>query len=113
VTDYRNLYHGTGNATWVQNRQYDAAGRQTSLQLWIGNGYQGTGVYTTEGRAYNQNGQMTDLSWAGAPAYLPSLNFPASAVQYVFPANGSGQAANNGQITQMKDTLSGETISYA
>ena len=50
----------------------------------------------TENRAYNVMGQMSSLSWTGV-----------GTLGYVYPSTG-----NNGQIQQMTDSISGETVSY-
>lgn len=54
--------------------------------------------------AYNANGQMVSQSWISPPSLGPS-----GGLTYTYP--GAGQ--NNGQITQISDTLSGETIAYS
>jgi YD repeat-containing protein len=75
---------------WVQNVAYDYAGRLQSMQV----------LNTTESHSYNTSGQLTSLNW--------SVNGgPATGLQYTYSAT-----QNNGQITQMTDTLSGETIVY-
>jgi hypothetical protein len=58
----------TANTNWAQNAQYDVAGRQTSLQFWVGLTASNAAVFTTETRGYNQNGQMTDQNWTSASA---------------------------------------------
>jgi RHS repeat-associated protein len=54
---------------------------------------------------WNVNGQMTSQSWS--PSYGTFFSIPAGGLQYVYSAT-----QNNGQITQVVDTISGETISY-
>ena len=81
---------------WTQNGTYDLAGRLTSLQLYKYL-YAGSPVYTTETRSYNANRQLSTLGWSGSG----TLTYNYSS------------AANNGQITQMVDTISGETVSYS
>jgi len=81
---------------WTQNGQYDLAGRLTSLDLYKYL-YGGLPAYTTESRSYNVNGQLATLGWSGTGGL--TYNYSSS--------------ANNGQITQIVDTVSGETVSYA
>ncbi|HWF12060.1 MAG TPA: RHS repeat-associated core domain-containing protein [Bryobacteraceae bacterium] len=88
-------YHGWH---WMQNVQYDYAGRATSIQFLAG-----AGVYTTESRAYNFSGQLNSLGWSTASGYGPT-----GGIQYSYSAT-----QNNGQITGVSDTVSGETINYA
>ncbi len=94
---------------WVQNVQYDYAGRMTSMQAVVGSDYNSGSYVTswaTRTMAYNVNGQLASLSWSTNPdAYGRSS--PAVGIQYNYSAT-----QNNGQITQAVDTLSGETISY-
>jgi RHS repeat-associated protein len=93
-----NSYTGTGNV-WVQNGQYDPAGHVTSLGLL--NNAPGTApAYTTQTMAYNANGQVTSMNWA--------TGWGSSGLVYAYSAT-----QNNGQITQMTDNISGETVSYS
>jgi len=87
---------------WVQNAQYDLAGRMNSMQYAAVAG----GAYTLETMTYNVNGQLASLNWGAAPG---SSGYPglAGGIQYSYSAT-----QNNGQITQAVDTLSGETIGY-
>jgi RHS repeat-associated protein len=93
----------TGNETpsaltWVQNVQYDFAGRRSSMQYLVSPTSSG---YTTEAKGYNTNGQLASMTWSGGSSPVTgSLQYSYSATQ------------NNGQITQMVDTVSGETIVY-
>jgi hypothetical protein len=80
--------------TWANSVQYDVAGRMTSLQ------YPGSAGSVTEAMSYNANGQLMSKSWSGG-GLSGGLSYSYSATQ------------NNGQITQMVDTISGETITYA
>ena len=97
------------NANWVQNVQYDVAGRMTSMQYlksitdsgynaWTGGEPGISFAYNTETRSYNANGQLASLGWSGGLS---------GTLQYGYSAS-----QNNGQITQVKDTVSGETIAY-
>ena len=89
------------NTQWVQNAAFDAAGRQTSLQLYVG---AASPQYTTESRSYNANGQVTDLTWTASSLSGFSVT---GGLHYTYPGS------NNGQISQMADSVSGETVSYA
>ena len=81
---------------WVQNVQYDLAGRLTSMQ------YQnGTSTYVTKAMAYNTNGQLSTLSLSGG------VGVPNGTIQYQYSTT-----QNNGQVTQVVDGISGETITY-
>ena len=90
----------SGGTPRVQNVLYDAAGRQTSMDLWDGISYWGD--YWTKTASYNVNGQLTSLS----RLYTTSPSIQPWNIQYTYSAT-----ANNGQITQMTD-ISGETVSY-
>jgi len=87
---------------WVQNAQYDVAGRMNSMQYAAVPG----GAYTLETMTYNVNGQLASLNWGVAPG-SSGYTGPAGGIQYSYSAT-----QNNGQITQAVDTLSGETIGY-
>jgi RHS repeat-associated protein len=88
--------------TWVQNVQYDLAGRLNSMQYLTTLSDNGNGVvtdtYTTQTKSYNTNGQLASLSYSGGVTGSIAYNYSAT--------------QNNGQITQAVDTISGETISY-
>jgi YD repeat-containing protein len=89
----------------VQNGQYDLAGRMSSLQTFKGDNFNGPSPeYTTQTMTWNVNGQMTAQNWSGPNSSPNTIN---DGIQYVFSGT-----QNNGQITQIVDTLSGETISY-
>ena len=77
----------------VSNVQYDYASRMAGLS------YVSNGSSSTKAWSYNVNGQTASLNWSG--------NIVNGGIQYVYSAT-----QNNGQITQVVDTLSGETISY-
>ena len=77
----------------VSNVQYDYASRMSGLS------YVSNGSSSTEAWTYNVNGQLASLNWSGS--------IVNGGIQYVYSAT-----QNNGQITQVVDTLSGETISY-
>jgi RHS repeat-associated protein len=81
--------------TWAQNAQYDFAGRLNSLQYLAGSGY------TTETKGFNANGQLTSLAWSGSGTPV------TGSLQYSYPAT-----QNNGQVTQVVDSVSGETVVY-
>ena len=56
--------------------------------------------------AYNANGQLTSMGWA--TNYYGYLAFGTpTGLTYTYSST-----LNNGQITQMADALSGETVSY-
>jgi YD repeat-containing protein len=92
--------------------QYDLAGRMTGLTRY--HSAAGLGICSfpsdnllSEGMSYNVNGQLVTkafsvydtFSWCGtAFSGSPSYSFSPS--------------ANNGQITQVSDTMSGETVVY-
>ena len=83
----------------VQNVQYDVANRMTALSFAVNtttsNGVT-TPVMQAESRGYDANGQLTSIGWAGIGSL--SSSFPA--------------AGNDGRITQMADSVSGETVTY-
>ena len=88
------LNDSVGGVAWAYGAQYDPAGRMTSVQYpsW-------TGPTATETMSYNVNGQLTSRSWGGG--------LTTGGVTYYYSGT-----QNNGQITQMVDSLSGETVSY-
>ncbi len=109
----------TGNESIVQNVSYDFAGRMTGMQYKTGQtsgstyayldpdncggwGYytQYTDSYTSKAMAYNATGQMTSLGWSGGSGVLGTIAYTYSATQ------------NNGQVTGVTDSISGETIVY-
>jgi RHS repeat-associated protein len=94
---------GGNTANWVEGAQYDSVGRLTQLQ-YIAGASGGTPSYTTETTGYNSNGQMISQGWS-----TPSSLGPNGGLQYTYPAAG----VNNGQITQISDAISGETVTYA
>ena len=108
--------YGTIN-NQVQNGQYDFAGRLTSLQYQYVSGDYSTScdsgseidlsyTYQTESRTYNAGtGSLTSIAWG--PVSAIGYSFGGGSLQYVYPA-----AQNNGQIAQMVDSLSGETVTY-
>lgn len=89
-------------ATWVQNVQYDEAGRMTSMQYPEFSS--STLNYVTETHTFNVMGQMTQLTWTQGSS---NPSYPSGSIQYTYSAT-----QNNGQITQAVDSVSGETISY-
>jgi YD repeat-containing protein len=91
--------------TWVQNVQYDLAGRMASMQYQTDTPtyYQDSGpVYATKAMSYNVNGQLSSLSLSGG-----IYGSPAGTIQYNYSTT-----QNNGQITGVVDGVSGETITY-
>jgi RHS repeat-associated protein len=102
-------FSGTG-VTWVQNGQYDAAERMTGMQLFVGssmasNPSSWSSMYQ-QTMGYNANGQLTSLHWE---TYLqPWAGHYSRDLQYSYSGT-----QNNGQIAQMTDGISGETVSYA
>ena len=93
------------NTVWAKNAQYDFAGRMTSLQTFSGLQYGGTWLpsYDTETSTWNVNGQLASRGWISS-IYSASAS---GTVQYTYSAT-----QNNGQITQVSDSLSGETVTY-
>ena len=81
------------SVTWVQNVAYDYAGRLQNIQF----------LSTTKTLAYNTSGQLASLNWSTTGGYSGMTG----GLQYSYSAT-----QNNGQITQVTDTLSGETIVY-
>ena len=86
--------------TRAQSAAYDLAGRLTSFQYHTFIDTGSTAHYTTESLTYNVNGQMDSMGWTGLGSGTRGLAYSYSST------------ANNGQITQVSDTLSGETIVY-
>lgn len=74
----------------------------TYFNSYFGSPYQD---WAQESMSYNVNGQLASLGWI--PSYFGTFSGASTGVQY----NYSG-TQNNGQITSVSDTLSGETISY-
>ena len=85
VSPYENV------VDWVQNAQYDYAGRLATLPFSTNL----TSANLTETRSWNVNGQLASLGWGG------------TTIQYLYSATH-----NNGQITQTVDLISGETVTY-
>jgi hypothetical protein len=81
---------------WVQNVQYDFAGRQTSAQYMNSQAVLAQQYsymwYMGESRGYNVNGQLASTSYPNNYIALPQVQYAYSATQ------------NNGQITQEIDT---------
>jgi RHS repeat-associated protein len=96
--DGSNVYATT---PWVQGVQYDPAGRMTQMQFPAGVSGSGA-IFTTETMSYNANGQMVSQNWS-----TPQSLGPTGGLTYSYSST-----QNNGQITQVSDTISGETISY-
>jgi RHS repeat-associated protein len=97
-------------STVVNNVQYNAADQIVGMRYVAGQ-QSGTNVFTQETMGYNANGQLTSLGW-GNPAGQPATAYaavgaPSGGVTYSYAAT-----QNNGQIAQVADTLSNETITY-
>ncbi len=90
----------SGPINWVQNVQYDFAGRMNSMQYVTHMSPSGAAlIQKTMG--YNVNGQLSSLSAANV-GYGPTTT-----IIYNYSAT-----QNNGQITQVQDQISGENITY-
>jgi RHS repeat-associated protein len=63
-----------------------------------------TDSFATEADTYNVNGQLATLAWSGSGS-------PGRTLTYCYTSCDT-PSNDNGQITQMKDSTSGETISY-
>jgi RHS repeat-associated protein len=61
------------------------------------------GDLRTRTKTYNANGQLTSLGWV----YTTAPYIDPTSVQYTY-----SPTQNNGQITQVTDAISGETVSY-
>ena len=96
---------GAWSRVWARNAQYDSGGRLASYEtlqyVWPGN-YAPYDGYTTRTMGYNVNGQLASEGWSGTSGGV------TGSVSYSY-----GGGANNGQISQVVDSVSGETISYA
>ena len=90
-------YSPTGTV-WAQNGTYDIAGRIVSVQMLNASSISAVPTYSTQSMGYNANGQLTSVAWTGMSGH--GLTY------------GYSGTNNNGQITTMTDTLSGETVSY-
>jgi len=120
LTDNSGQWNSSGqNVAWAQNVQYDYAGRMTAMQSLLSTqtccSNPPTVVqnnYVTQAMTYNANGQMLtqtfgtactpNCSWFGTPSSVNGgLTYTNSGTQ------------NNGQVTQLDDTISGETVVYA
>jgi RHS repeat-associated protein len=82
--------------TWVQNVTYDYAGRPQGMQI----------LSTTETRSYNVSGQLGGIQW-NTPGFTQMTGGMTGGLSYIYLPT-----QNNGQIQQMVDTVSGETIAY-
>ena len=90
--------------TWVQNAQYDYASRLTNWQHYAIN-YTAGGTLSMgvkEMETYNVNGQLSSIAWSD-----PNTSASLGGEQYNY-----SPTANNGQITNMVDTIRGETVTY-
>ncbi len=120
----------TGNArVWAQNATYDAGNRLTQLDTWYGIASQSfeylhddgsccdveyyyEDAYNRETRAYNTNGQLASLGWAGVPVTGQYWDGGPWAPSYGPLVYNYSTSANNGRITSMKDGISNETVTY-
>ena len=87
---------------WMTNVQYGAANELEQMDYriatgMVSNGKLGYGGYYTESRQYNSRMQMTRLTVGNAL----DMEYRYSSSQ------------NNGQITQQKDWVTGEEVTYA
>lgn len=93
------LTESDNSVGWVQNVTYDLANRMTGMSFAV-NTVTNNGVTTptmqSEARTYNADGQLNAIAWAGV-----------GSLSYTFSAT-----ANNGQIQQVTDSISGESIVY-
>jgi len=99
------------DTTWVSGVTYDVAGRMTGMQRYsfTGENCDDTPLdnMLTETDGYNVMGQLTSRhfsSYPGGCSPPPSFSF---GLTYSYSST-----QNNGQITQMSDTISGETVNY-
>jgi len=123
LTDDRgtNVYFAGGSpdpandTVWVQGVTYDYAGRMTGLQRYLSTTTPDCSDYVdndiTESRGYNASGQVTSKSFSSSTmnCHVPTSMSGGFAYTY-------SPTANNGQITQVDDTMSGgsgETVVYA
>jgi RHS repeat-associated protein len=90
----------SGPLDWVQNVQHDYAGRLSGMQYITYMSPSGA-ASTQKTMGYNVNGQLNSLGWA-AVGYGPTAT-----IAYTYSAT-----QNNGQISQVQDQISGETIVY-
>ena len=95
---------------FARNAQYDIAGRLASYEtlqfIYPGGGPQ-YDKYTVRTMGYNVNGQLASEGWSAASGD-PYGGGLTGTVTYSY-----GAGANNGQISQAVDSVSGETVSYA
>ncbi len=101
TTSYDSMGRPTGMTddrafAWVQNGTYDYAGRPQSMQI----------LSTAETRAYNASGQLSSIGWE-TPGFAHMTGGMSGGLAYIYSTT-----QNNGQIQQMVDTVSGETIAY-
>jgi len=93
-----------GSINWVQGVQYDLANRMTQLQYPQ---YGSVFDYMTEQKTYNMNEQLTAMTWTPGAA---GQGAPTGSIIYSY--TGTGHGGNNGQVVQVSDGVSGETIAY-
>src|SRR5262249_3558074 len=86
--------------TWGNNGQYGPAGELRQMTYGVSGGYLSGelqfGGYNTETRTYNSRLQLTGIT-------APGLN-----MEYRYSST-----QNNGQITQQKDWVTGEEVTYS
>ena len=103
VQDNRGPYQDP--LAWAQGAQYDFAGRISTWQRYSPAWFQNIPTtYMNETESYNVNGQLSGINWS-VPYGGGTL--ASSGEQYVYSAT-----ENNGQITQLVDSVSGETVTY-
>ncbi len=110
MTDNQYFDRNSNVMNYAQSGVYDLAGRMTSFRMltsfsadwdYINQCMCGrTGNYATQTQTYNVNGQLATLAWSGSSAVVGTLTYGYSSTQ------------NNGQITQVTDAVSGETVVY-
>jgi len=83
---------------------YDLANRMTQIQYPQ---YGSVFDYMTEQKTYNVNEQLATMTWTPGAA---GQGAPAGSITYSY--TGTGHGGNNGQVVQVSDGVSGETISY-
>jgi hypothetical protein len=76
---------------------YDYAGRLQTLNF----------LGVTETRGYNTVGQIASIGWSNS-----NYGQLSGTLTYTYPSGQNG-VYNNGQISQMTDSISGETTVYA
>ena len=115
----------TDTTSWVSGVTYDIAGRMTGMQRYLSTtdtcdvdwNYYPVDNVITETDGYNVPGQLTSRQFSSSTAgctSVPGFDGGVSTTSYwsgglTYSYSGT---QNNGQITQVADTISGETITY-